>query len=532
MRLCRLTATALALCCWILAGAAQADDAAATPRMNIGWAQGDITPPRPAALGGMTSLRVASQVMDPLTVTALAIEAPYQPEGSEPVILVSCDLRAIFHRTSKEVRALLKTQLKEIDPQRVILFATHSHNAPPMDTYGQQTDAMDEPEYVAFAAPRIAEVVVQAWNRRRPGGISFGLAHATVGHNRVMSYQSGPARMSGRLDDPDFSHVEGYEDSAVQLLYTWDERGQLTGVVINAAVTAQNSQRHAAISADFWHDTRLELRRRLGESLFVLPQVAAAGDQMPRPTVHRRAEFRMEKLTGRNRRQEIAVRLADAVTSILPVMQQHVQWNPVLAHRWQAVPLRRRIITQQDVETANAAAQAAQQQQEQAQRELAERPELKDDPKWVKATARIQWDQRRAQNVHRLFEQQQKRPTVPAELHVIRLGDMAIATNPFELYIDYGVRLMARSPAVQTFVVELAADCKGYVPTPRAIAGGAYGADPASTEVGPEGAADLIQWTVDNLNALWPPQPTTSQPASTQPATSQPSSSPSPGVTP
>jgi len=45
---------------------------------------------------------------------------------------------------------------------------------------------------------------------------------------------------------------------------------------------------------------------------------------------------------------------------------------------------------------------------------------------------------------------------MPVEIHVIRLGDMAIATNRFELYLDFGIRIKARSKAVQTFVVQLA----------------------------------------------------------------------------
>jgi len=58
------------------------------------------------------------------------------------------------------------------------------------------------------------------------------------------------------------------------------------------------------------------------------------------------------------------------------------------------------------------------------------------------------------------FELQKTQPTMPVEVHVIRLGDMAIATNRFELYLDFGIRIKARSKAVQTFVVQLAGQAK------------------------------------------------------------------------
>jgi hypothetical protein len=85
---------------------------------------------------------------------------------------------------------------------------------------------------------------------------------------------------------------------------------------------------------------------------------------------------------------------------------------------------------------------------------------------------------------------------------VIRIGDMAIATNPFELYLDFGMRIKARSKAAQTFVVQLAGS-GSYVPTERSVAGGAYGAIPESTEVGPEGGRELVEQTLELLNSLW-----------------------------
>ena len=70
------------------------------------------------------------------------------------------------------------------------------------------------------------------------------------------------------------------------------------------------------------------------------------------------------------------------------------------------------------------------------------------------------------------------------ELHVVRLGDVAIATNDFELYTDYGVAMQARSPATQTVVIQLAGGGT-YLPTERAVRGGGYGAIPQSNRVGP-----------------------------------------------
>jgi hypothetical protein len=89
------------------------------------------------------------------------------------------------------------------------------------------------------------------------------------------------------------------------------------------------------------------------------------------------------------------------------------------------------------------------------------------------------------------------------EFHVLRLGDVAIATNPFELYLDYGVRIKARSNAVLTFVVQLSGASCGYVPTAKAVQGGSYSA--VKYLVGPEGGQVLVEETVKRINALWKP---------------------------
>ena len=102
------------------------------------------------------------------------------------------------------------------------------------------------------------------------------------------------------------------------------------------------------------------------------------------------------------------------------------------------------------------------------------------------------------------YEQQKPTDVYERQFHVIRLGDIAICTNPFELYTDYGIQVKARSKAVQTFVIQLTGERSGtYLPTVRAVKGGSYSAIPPSCPVGPEGGQALVDQTVEAINSLW-----------------------------
>lgn len=113
-----------------------------------------------------------------------------------------------------------------------------------------------------------------------------------------------------------------------------------------------------------------------------------------------------------------------------------------------------------------------------------------------------------------LAQQKGEAKTYEMELHVLRLGDVAIASNPFELFLDYGVQIEARSPAVQTFLIQSAGARQQhayYLPTPRAMAGGAlddkpftnYSGTVMNNMVGPEGGQVLVERSVELINSMW-----------------------------
>lgn len=521
---------------WLPASCVAADNEGGAGCLKLGWASADITPDRPVVITGGSAARVSQGVKDHIYATALALESARDNGTSDMVIMVSLDLVGVTDILYARVQDLVRKETPEVAADKIILNATHTHTAPDQGTapdlvkmhtehginvpvawakWGIDLGVMSAEEYVEFAAERIAKAIGQAWKARKPGGISFGLSYAVTGRNRLIAYYDGASEMYGNANTPNFSHVEGYEDHSLGLLFTWDVEGNLTGVIINLAMPSQVAY-GSQISADFWHETRNELRRRLGEEIFILPQVSAAGDQSPKLMVDERAEKRMEKLTGRTQMQQIGIRISDGVTSILPFMKANIDRTPVLKHRVEEVELNRRVITEKDLTTRrstfhNKTAESVQEtfdrllaEYKNMVKEFEEHPELKSKPGWYVSITATHWLLARAWRTLERYELQKTVSTLPVKVHVVRIGDMAIATNPFELYLDYGSQIKARSKAVQTLVVELAnPGGGGYLPTQRSVQGGAYGAIPQSTLIGPEGGRVLVNRTLELIESLW-----------------------------
>jgi len=485
-----------------LCGQSAAVEDRADHTLMIGWADTDITPEGPVHLTGLgRAARITDKVKDPIQATVLALES-VAPDRPGRAVLVSLDLLSASECIRDKVREHLRQELPELPPQLVFFFATHTHTAPFHYTrprYQPDFEQTDEPwifrrhndeafrkareamppltcrQYVSFASRRIADGVKKAWTERAPGGIAFGLGHAVVGRNRLVVDRKGNGRMYGQTNTPDFSHVQGYEDHSINFLATYLPDGTLSGLVVNIACPAQAETSGRQVSADFWHDTRAELRRRFGDGLFILPQVSAAGDQDTNELFESAAARRMARLAGRTSRQEIAVRIADAADRVLPLIRSEIDWRPAFVHHVEILELPRLLRPALPMYEGRPTGARTHGHSRPNRRTLAA-PESKNT--------------------------QPDNPTLPVEVHALRLGAVGMVTNPFELFLDYAIRIKGRSPAIQTFVVQLAGP-GSYLPSARAIKSGGYGATSGSREVSPEGGDKLVDWCVDTLNACW-----------------------------
>jgi len=101
------------------------------------------------------------------------------------------------------------------------------------------------------------------------------------------------------------------------------------------------------------------------------------------------------------------------------------------------------------------------------------------------------------------YEYQQTNDILQVEIHIVRFGDVAFATNPFELFLDYGNQIKARSKASQTFLIQLANGNYGYLPTKKAEQGSHYSAYVSSGITGHQGGELLVRKTVQKINEMW-----------------------------
>ena len=497
----------------------------------VGWSSRNITPDRPVALRGQFYERISQYVRDPLTVTALAIEAVNEKcLVYDYSIMVSCDLVSIYKSLSDSVREKLKDKMSNFDVSKIFIFATHTHTGPayiknedkirlttsPQKASNFNTNIMSAGECFNFLVDNICKAIVEAWNSRRPGYFSSTMDRASVGFCRMAMYRDGRAVMYGDTNTTDFEGLLGPSDSAIEMLFFWDNYKKLTGVLVNVSCPSQVVEHMSFISADFWGETRKEIRKRLGDDIFILPITGAAGDQSPRDLVRlKRNELKVNvdslnttsaitdnSTTGWEMYDErglyiIANRISDAVTNSCTEAKKVIQTSVELNHIVKDISLPIRRVSLDDYKNAISQCNTILQKHG-----IDVNIDIED---WYNNSQQsaIREEIFLPYGIVRRYKMQQDQEFYKTEIHVLRLNDTVIVTNPFELYLEYGMRIRARCKAKQVIIAQLACDAAGYLPTERAVKGGGYSAIVASNIVGPEGGSLLVAHTVELADSLF-----------------------------
>jgi hypothetical protein len=274
----------------------------------------------------------------------------------------------------------------------------------------------------------------------------------------------------------------------VNSLFFWNKDDRLIAMAIDVPCPAQEVESRKAVNADFWHPVRQDLKKRFGQELCIVGWTGVSGDQSPHVIYRKSAEERMRKLRGLTPLEEIARRIVMAVEETYETVKDERQSGVPLIHKVETIDLPEFKISKREYLFAK------------AERDKYAAMIEADPATAEKVKGRETWNA----NVVRRYEMQQETPhrVLETEVHVLRIGDVVVCTNPFELYTDYGIRIQARSKALQTFTVQLVGPGH-YLPTAEAVQGGGYSAIPQSCPVGPEGGQILVDMTVDLIDEIF-----------------------------
>ncbi len=477
--------------------------------LYIGWATGDITPDGPISMFGQYYNRISGYVQSPLKVTACAMESFDENGIKEQAVMVSADLLVITKAMQDSLRIRVNRQIPDFDSGKLFLNATHTHSAPnPGLDWG--LDSKPEAEYIKKLSDTLFEVVIASWNNRQPAGISSSLGYAVVGHSRRVQYINGTAEMYGSTNREDFIAMEGASDPGVEMLFCWDLNKKLTGIIMNVSCPAQVTEANYYISADYWSEVRKHLHEKYAKDVHLLAQIGAAGDLSPRdlPRGYKAGEPNMWDVPGL---VEIGRRLALVIDNSYPEARNNIQTAPVFKHLVSEIDLPRRKVTEEEYQKALLIVHEIRsgEPNDTNSPNTALNKFLEELHENEKTNKYGPWDNKESdygivkinERLLAIYENQDTEPFYTIELHAIRLDDVAIVSNPFELFVDYGFSIKGRSKAKQTFIVQLSGDYGDYLPTKRAVQGGQYSA--LVSMVGPIGGQILVDTTVNMINLLW-----------------------------
>lgn len=497
-------------------------------KLKIGWAEETLVPEGlKVNLAGQFFERISEYVESEITATAMAVES-----NGEQMIIVSADMTNIRSYIMDMVREKFAKLCSEVDPKKIIIAATHTHTSHTIKdpkisggtgfsvarnilneyipegkkykTLVTADDTVMKPEDAAeFVTDQIALAAKKAWENREEALYANEFGRAAVGMCRRVSYTDGSAQMWGDTDTATFDALEGGNDSGVELIYTFDKNKKLTGVVANIACPAQILEQRSFISADFWGRAKANIREKLGKDVYLLALGGAGGDQCPRDLVRwvnpetpiddpnvkranpktRKADPSMYDISGCNR---VGKRIANEIISVYEEIEE-MKDTAVLEHMVLDMDLPLRKATIEDYNNAV--------------RELEYYVNKNKDKE------HFDFEDNAKMHVHTgtiaRYREQQTNEIYTIETHIVRFGDVAFSTNPFELFLDFGNRIKARSNALQTFIVQLSCGAGGYLPTEKAEKAGHYSAYISSGNVGHEGGDLFVRKTVKEINKMF-----------------------------
>jgi neutral ceramidase len=420
---------------------------------KAGAAKANITPFLGGALIGEWNNPPGTEVDDELHVRCLMLD-----DGTTKLAFVVADILGLNQDLIDAAKRLILERI-EIPSSNIIISATHTHSA--VSALGTGDDrrswrSVPFDRYQEFVINRIADVVQLAFNRLEPARIGWGAVpvpeHVFVRRWKMRQPVINPfgeydqVMMNPGHDNTNKLTPAAVPDPDVSFISVKSTEGRPIALFANYSLHYVGGTLQGHISPDYFavfceHIQELLDPEGQNPSFVGIISNGTSGDVNNinySASPEKNAPYAKMKKVGR----DVAQKVFDASGGIT-----YHDWVPLNAKQEEVI-LKVRKPDAQMVERAKT---------------ILARPDSIKPAHWLEKTY-----------AERTFNQLKKPDQMSACLHAFGIGDLGVASIPFEVFAEIGLEIKAKSPFKQTFVVGLAGGYWGYLPTPAQHELGGY----------------------------------------------------------
>ena len=411
---------------------------------RAGAAVSNITPPLDEPIVGGWNSPPATHVHDELYAKCLVLD-----DGKIRLVFVVCDNLGI----AREVYDAAKRVIHEktgIPPENMMTSATHTHSSISARGANRLIQNKELSDYQQFLVTRIADGVRRAVNNLELARIGWGSGQEpTQVFNRRYFMKPGtpvPNPFGGKdkvimnpgRGNPNILKAAAPTDPEIAFLSIQSVNGRPIALLANYSLHYVGPRDQGAISADYFGVFADRIRQLLGADRIAPPFVGIISNGTSGDINNINW---LKKQQKRFASYEKMRQVADLVAKAVYKAHQKVKF-----HDWVQLNAMQKELT--------LAVRKPTEEQIAYARRMLEKP---DDAK--------PYHRREKVYARRTLQMHESPAKVSVILQTFRIGDLGICAIPFEVFVEIGLEMKAKSPFGQTFTISHANGSYGYLPT-------------------------------------------------------------------
>jgi hypothetical protein len=436
--------------------------------LMAGAAVSNVTPFLGIPIIGGFNKPEAAHIRDELHARCLLLD-----DGSTKLVFIIVDNLGLNREVTDEAKELI-LEKTDIPPEQVLIAGTHTHSGP-----------RAEGEYKDFLVRRLGDVVRIALNNMEPARIGWGSGsvpeHVFVRRWFMKPGTDVPDPFGGQDKvkmnpgrSPDLLKPAAEPDPEVTFISVQSVEGRPIALLANYSLHYVGGH-EGGISADYFGvfadciQELLDADRQYPPFVGIMTN-GTSGDvnninfgPAPSKSYPRGAKMRL-----------VADDVAREVFRV---------YNSVEYHDW--VPLRARL------KEVNLKVRKPDQKM------ITRAEKVLKDPDSVELYHRL--EEAYAQRILDLLEWPDQ---IDVVVQTFGIGDLGVATTPFETFAETGLEIKGKSPFEKTFTIELANGYYGYLPTPEQHELGGYETWMGTNKVEKEASVKIVANLIDMFSSM------------------------------